>query len=138
MCVRACSAVQEEDGACRRCVSSLTLVDLEEGLRQLAGEQRLGQIPEVLLQHVCHVVGRLALVVDPSPVGAAGFVHLAESLDARLDSRLPEESHLETGKMGFVVTSLGGPSSATLTLSSFPGSISVIANFDPAIMVYQK
>lgn len=86
----------------------LTLVDLEEGLRQLAGEQRLWQISEVLLQHVRHVIGRLALVVDPSPVGAAGFVHLPESLDARLDSRLPEESHLETrggGGRGVVVSS---------------------------------
>lgn len=92
----------------RRRVYILTLVDLEEGLGQLAGEQRLWQISEVLLQHVCHVIGRLALVVDPSPVGAAGFVHLAESLDARLDSRLPEESHLETGDehtRGVVVTS---------------------------------
>lgn len=101
----------------------LTLVDLEEGLRQLAGEQRLWQISEVLLQHVRHVIGRLALVVDSSPVGAAGFVHLPESLDARLDSRLPEESHLETHGEGvgegcsFVTCSQrGGPAGPLSTV----------------------
>lgn len=80
------------------CVSILTLIDLEEGLRELAGEQGFWQISEVLLQHVCHVIGRLALVVDPSPVCTAGFVHLTESLDARFNSRFPENSNLEEKK----------------------------------------
>lgn len=79
-------------------MSILTLIDLEEGLRELAGEQGFWQISEVLLQHVCHVIGRLALVVDPSPVCTAGFVHLTESLDARFNSRFPENSNLEEKK----------------------------------------
>lgn len=40
----------------------LTLVNVQEGLAKLAGQQRLGQIPEELLHHVGHVVRRLILV----------------------------------------------------------------------------
>lgn len=38
------------------CVCVLTLIYLEKGLRQLACEQGLWQVSEVLLQHVCNVV----------------------------------------------------------------------------------
>lgn len=64
----------------------LTLINLEEGLRELASEQGFWQISEVLLQHVCDVIRRLALVVDSSPVCAARLVHLTKSLDARFNS----------------------------------------------------
>lgn len=72
----------------------LTLINLEEGLGQFAGEQGLWQISEVLLQHVCDVIRRLALVVDSSPVCAARLVHLTKSLDTRFNSRFPEKTHL--------------------------------------------
>lgn len=67
-------------------VCFLTLINLEEGLRQFASEQRFWQISEVLLQHVCDVKRRLALVVDASPVCAARLVHLTQSLDSRFNA----------------------------------------------------
>lgn len=73
-------------------VHSLTLVNMEEGFSQFAGEQRLGKISEELLDHVGHVVGRLVLVIH---VLRRVLVHLPESLDARFDSGLAEETHLE-------------------------------------------
>ena len=42
----------------------LTLIDVEKGLAELVGEQGLGEVPEELLHHVRHVVGRLVLVAD--------------------------------------------------------------------------
>lgn len=39
------------------CLCILTLIDLEEGLRQFASEQGFWQISEVLLQHVCNIIG---------------------------------------------------------------------------------
>ena len=64
----------------------LTLVDLEEGLGQFAGEQGFRKVPEVLLQHVCDVVSRLALVADSSPVRATRLVHLPQRLDTRFNA----------------------------------------------------
>ena len=84
-----------QDFVYNSCVCILTLINLEEGLRQFAGEQRFWQISEVLLQHVCDVIRRLALVVDSSPVCAARLVHLAKSLDTGFNSRFPEKTHLE-------------------------------------------
>lgn len=65
---------------------------MEEGLAQLAGEQRLWQIPEKLLHHVCHVVRRLLFVVD---VVRRSLVHLPESLNSRLHARFAKETHLQ-------------------------------------------
>ncbi len=76
-------------------VCALTLINLEEGLGELASEQGFWQISEVLLQHVCNIVRCLALVVDSSPVCAARLVHLTKSMDARFNSRLPEKTHLD-------------------------------------------
>lgn len=78
----------------------LTLIDLEEGLRQFAGEQGFWQISEVLLQHVCDVICRLALVVDSSPVCATRLVHLTKSLDTRFNSRFSEKANLENKSEG--------------------------------------
>lgn len=41
----------------------LTLVDMEEGLPQFAGQQRLREIPEELLHHVSYIIGRLIFIV---------------------------------------------------------------------------
>lgn len=73
----------------------LTLIDLEEGLRQFAGEQGFRQISEVLLQHVRDIIRGLTLIVDSSPVCAACLVHLTKGLDTRFHSRLPKQTHLE-------------------------------------------
>lgn len=73
----------------------LTLIDLEEGLGQFAREQRFWQISEVLLEHVCDIIGRLALVADTSPVRPARLVHLTQSLDSGFNSRFPEKTHLD-------------------------------------------
>lgn len=54
---------------------------MEEGLAQLAGEQRLGKIPEKLLHHVCHVICGLLLVVH---IVRRSLIHLPESLNSRL------------------------------------------------------
>lgn len=76
-------------------VCILTLIYLEEGLRQLAGEQGFWQISEVLLQHVGHVVSRLALVADSSPICATRLVHLTKSLDTRFNARFSEKTNLD-------------------------------------------
>lgn len=60
---------------------ALTLVDLQEGVRQLAGEDGLRQVTEILLQQVSHVIRRLPLVAD---VVRAGFVHVPEHLNPGL------------------------------------------------------
>lgn len=61
----------------------LTLIDLKKGLREFACEQGLGQISKILLEHICDIIGRLALVGDSPTIRPAGLVHLAQSLDPR-------------------------------------------------------
>lgn len=73
----------------------LTLINMEEGFSQFAGEQRLGKISEELLDHVSYVVGGLVLVIH---VLRGVLVHLPESLDARFDPGLAEKTHLEVIK----------------------------------------
>lgn len=67
------------------------MVDVQEGLAELAGEDGFRQVSEVLLHHVGHVEGRLAVVRDAAGVR---LHQLAEILDPRLHPRLPEETHL--------------------------------------------
>lgn len=69
----------------------LTLVDVEEGLAEVAGENGLGQVPEILLHHVGYVEGGVALVGDAAGVR---LHQVAQQLDTRLRPRLPEEPHL--------------------------------------------
>lgn len=70
---------------------SLTLVDVEEGVAQPAGEDRFGQVPEVLLHQVSHVEG--GLVVEGDAVRVR--LHpLTEELDPGLHTGLPEQTHL--------------------------------------------
>lgn len=120
----------------------LTLIDLEEGLRQLAGEQGFWQISEVLLQHVRYIICRLALVADSSPVGAACLVHLTKSLDARFDSRLSEKANLEFKSEGRSerVTSCvhkQKPEKSALSCDALISlSISMKTMFDPVIKPY--
>lgn len=70
---------------------ALTLVDVQEGLAELAGEDGFRQVSEVLLHHVGHVEGRLTVVRNAAGVG---LHQLAEVLDTRLHPRLPEKTHL--------------------------------------------
>ena len=70
----------------------LTLVDMEEGLPQFAGEQRLRQVPEELLHHISHIIGRLILIVH---IVWGTLIHLPESLNSRLHPGLTKETHLE-------------------------------------------
>ena len=69
----------------------LTLVNVEEGLAEFAGEDGFRQVSEVLLHHVGHVEGRLAVVRNAVWVG---LHQLTEVLDTRLDPGLPEKTHL--------------------------------------------
>lgn len=123
-------------------VRVLTLINLEEGLRQFAGEQGLWQISEVLLQHVRDVVRRLALVVDSSPVCAARLVHLTESLDARFNSRFSEKTHLEKGQreegLHHVYAHRNLISLALNFNSLISLSITTSTMSDPIIKAYQK
>lgn len=70
----------------------LTLVNMEEGFSQFAGEEWLRKISEELLDHVGHIVGGLVLVIH---ILWRVLVHLPESLDARFHSGLAEKTHLE-------------------------------------------
>lgn len=70
---------------------SLTLVDVEEGVAQPAGEDRFGQVPEVLLHQVGHVEG--GLVVEGDAVRVRLHL-LTEELDPGLHTGLPEQTHL--------------------------------------------
>lgn len=42
----------------------LTLVDVEEGLAELVGEEWLRKVPKELLHHIRHIVSGLVLVAD--------------------------------------------------------------------------
>lgn len=52
----------------------LTLVDLQEGFRELVRHEGLRKVSKILLQHVCHIVSGLAFIID---VVFGAFVHLA-------------------------------------------------------------
>lgn len=55
------------DGRTRKLCSAslpLTLIDVEEGVAELVGEERLREVAEELLHHVSHVVRGLVLVAD--------------------------------------------------------------------------
>lgn len=69
----------------------LTLVYLQKGFWEFVCHQWLRQISKILLQHVCHVISRLSLIVD-TVYGA--FIHLAQSLNPGFDTRFSEESNL--------------------------------------------
>lgn len=69
----------------------LTLVNVEEGLAEFAGEDGFRQVSEVLLHHVGHVESRLNVVRNAVWVG---LHQLTEVLDTRLHPRLPEKTHL--------------------------------------------
>lgn len=73
----------------------LTLVNVQEGLAKLAGQQRLGQIPEELLHHVGHVVRRLVLVGHRV---RRELALLPQRLDAGLHARFAKQSHLVADK----------------------------------------
>lgn len=75
---------------------SLTLVDVEEGVAQPAGEDRFGQVPEVLLHQVGHV--KCGLVVEGDAVRVR-FHPLTEELDPGLHTGLPEQTHLTRHRM---------------------------------------
>lgn len=75
---------------------SLTLVDVEEGVAQLAGEDRFGQVPEVLLHQVGHV--ERGLVVEGDAVRVR-LHSLTEELDPGLHAGLPEQTHLISHRM---------------------------------------
>ena len=72
-------------------LACLTLVYMEESLGQLAGEQWLWKVPEELLDHVGHVVGRLVLVAHEV---RRRLALLPQGLDTRLHARLPEQPDL--------------------------------------------
>lgn len=123
----------------------LTLIDLEEGLRQFAGEQGFWQISEVLLQHVCDVICRLALVVDSSPVCATRLVHLTKSLDTRFNSRFSEKANLENKSEGqsekrvTSCTHTQKPDKSAFNYNSLISlNISTSTMFDPIIKAYQR
>lgn len=70
---------------------SLTLVDVQEGVTQPAAENRFRKVPEVLLDQVGHVEGRLVVKGDTVRVQIHPF---AQDLDAGFVARLPEQTHL--------------------------------------------
>lgn len=82
----------------------LTLVDLQEGVCQLAGEDGLWQVTEILLQQVSHIIGRLPVIVD---VVRAGFIHVPERLNPGLHPRLSENANLQ-GKSRLVLECRAG------------------------------
>lgn len=125
-------------------VRILTLIDLEEGLWQFAGEQGFWQVSEVLLQHVGDVIRGLALVVDSSAVRAARLIHLTKSLDTRFNSRFPEETHLEKDRRTkrervMSCTHAQKPDTPALNCNSLISlTITTSTVFDPVIKAYQK
>lgn len=79
--------------ACESFLNTLTLIYVEEGLSEFAGEQWLRKVSEKLLHHVGHVVRTLILVVYTF---WRTLAHLSQSLDPRLHPRLTEKTHLTT------------------------------------------
>ena len=74
-------------------LGTLTLIDGDENLGDLVREQHLWQLPEVLFDHVGHVV-RLVLVERQGIVAAGCLTDLANLLDPRANTRLTEQTHL--------------------------------------------
>lgn len=58
---------------------------MKEGFTQFAGQKWLRQISEELFDHVSHIVRRLVFIID---IIWRILIHLSESLDTRLHSRL--------------------------------------------------
>jgi len=69
----------------------LTLVNVEEGFTQFTGQKWLRKIPEELFDHISHIIRRLVFIVD---IIWRTLIHLSESLDTRLHSRLAKKAHL--------------------------------------------
>lgn len=64
---------------------------MQEGVAQPAAENRFGQVPEILLDQVGHVEGRLVVKGDTVRVQ----IHpVTQHLDAGFIARLPEQTHL--------------------------------------------
>lgn len=74
-------------------VNKLTLIYMEKGLSEFAGEQWLRKVSEKLLHHVGYVICTLILIVYAL---WRTFTHLSQSLNARLHTRLTEKPHLST------------------------------------------
>lgn len=66
---------------------------MQESLSKFACEQWLREVSEELFDHVCHVICRLFLVVH---IVWGVLVHLPQRLNARLNPRLTEQTHLES------------------------------------------
>ncbi len=73
---------------------------MKEGFTQFAGQKWLRQIPEELFDHVSHIVCRLVFIVD---IIWRILIHLSESLDTRLHSRLAKETHLRNRRQFYIV-----------------------------------
>jgi hypothetical protein len=69
--------------SCYTVLLVLTLIDVEEGLAELVGEQGLREVPEELLHHICHVVCRLVFIAH---IVREVLIHLTEGMDSRLHS----------------------------------------------------
>lgn len=70
---------------------------MEEGLAELAGEDGLREIAEVLLHHVRHVECGLAL--EAHAIGVR-LHHLPQELDPRFHSGLTEQTNLGKADLG--------------------------------------
>lgn len=82
----------------------LTLVDVEEGLTQLTGENGLRQVSEILFHHVGHVERGVALVGNAAGVR---LHQVAQVLDTGLHPRLPEKAHLTGRGQAWIVAPPG-------------------------------
>lgn len=72
---------------CGSFLNKLTLIYMEEGLSEFAGEQWLRKVSEKLLHHVGYVICALILIVYTL---WRTLTHLSQSLDPRLHPRLTE------------------------------------------------
>lgn len=70
----------------------LTLIDVKEGLTELVGEKGLGEVPEELFHHICHIISRLVFITD---VLRKVLIHLTQGMNSRLYSRLAKKTHLK-------------------------------------------
>lgn len=100
---------------------------MQESVAEPAAENRFGQVPEVLLDQVGHVEGRLVVKGDAVRVR----LHpLAQDLDAGLDARLPEQTHLAGQDRGS--QAIGGKS-LCYWLVGFPWMVATIFSPGPDI-----
>lgn len=75
--------------------SLLTLVDVQEGLAESAGEDGFRQVSEELLHQVGHVEGRLTAVGNSIRVR---LHQLPQELDPGFHSGFPEKTHLDRNR----------------------------------------